>query len=105
MILKCLSEHSVSGNIRGVFLLATPFWPGKEEWEKELMLREDFASALPSDLSIYLYHSQDDEEIDVSSLAIYQAKLPHAITRKPATGGHQFGNDLSLVANDIQSLG
>ena len=105
MILKCLSENRISGRIRGIFLLATPFWSGTEEWEKGLMLREDFASALPRDIPIFLYHSQDDQEIDMSSLDIYQAQLPKAIVRKPATGGHQFGNDLALVAHDIQSLG
>ena len=105
MILKCLSEHRVSGRIRAVFLLATPFWSGKEEWKKGLMLREDFASALPKDISIFLYHCEDDQEVDISSLDVYQAKLPQAITRRPATGGHQFGNDLALVARDIRSLG
>ena len=104
MILKCLSENRISGRIPGVFLLATPFWSGSEEWQKGLMLRKDFASALPRDISIFLYHSQDDQEVDTSSLDIYKAKLPQAITRKPVTGGHQFGNDLALVAGDIQSL-
>jgi predicted alpha/beta hydrolase family esterase len=105
MLLKCLSENRISSRIRGIFLLATPFWSGSEEWEKGLMLREDFASALPRDISIFLYHSGDDEEVDVSSLDIYEARLPRAIARRPATGGHQFDNDLALVARDIQSLG
>lgn len=105
MILKWLSENPGAGPIRGMFLLATPFWAGEEEWEKGLMLRDDFAGALPRDVPIFLYHSQDDEELDLSHLRIYQKKLPHAITRRPVTGGHQFGNDLGLVARDIQSLG
>lgn len=103
MILKHLSENEVSAHIRAIFLLATPFWPGNEDWQKGLVLRADLASALPKDISIFLYQSQDDQENDISNLAIYEAKLPRAITRKPATGGHQFGNDLELVARDIQS--
>jgi pimeloyl-ACP methyl ester carboxylesterase len=41
MLLKHLSEHEALRRIRGVFLLATPFWPGDEDWQKGLKLRED----------------------------------------------------------------
>jgi uncharacterized protein len=102
MILKYLSERPVSAPIRGAFLLATPFWSGDEEWKSGLKLRDDFASALPEDVPVFLYHCEDDEEVDVSDLAIYQAKLPRAIVRRMPKGGHQFDNDLAFVARDIQ---
>ena len=105
MLLKYLSENTVPSEIRGVFLLATPFWSGNEEWEKGLKLRRDFASSLSQDIPMFLYHSQDDEEIDVSHLAIYEAELPWATVRRVAAGGHQFNEDLAFVARDIQSLG
>lgn len=38
MILKYLSENSISKTIEGIFLLATPFWSGKEEWQTGLKL-------------------------------------------------------------------
>ncbi len=104
MSLKCLSEKPISGRIRGVFLLATPWWSGTEEWKKGLMPREDVATALPVGVPIFLYHCEDDTEVDVSSLDQYQATLPKAVIRRLPTGGHQFGNDLALVARDIQGL-
>ena len=104
MLLKYLSENRVAARVRGVFLLATPFWSGKEEWERGLKLREDFASALPRDVPIFLYHCQDDEEVSISHLAIYEEKLPRAIVRKVPAGGHQFDNDLARVARDIHGL-
>jgi hypothetical protein len=45
-----------------------------------------------------------DQEIDISNLATYETSLPQAIVRAPATGGHQFNDDLSLVARDIRGL-
>src|SRR5262245_50254805 len=104
MLLKCLSENTITHPIGGIFLLATPFWSGDEDWQKGLALREDFADRLPNDVPIFLYHSQDDEEIDVAHLAIYAKKLPQATIREPASGGHQFGNDLTQVALDIKKL-
>ncbi len=32
MILKCLSENSRYKNVKGIFLIAPPFWSGNEEW-------------------------------------------------------------------------
>jgi len=104
MLLKFLSENAVNRPIRGLFLLATPFWSGEEDWQKGLKLHEDFGSALPKDVPIFLYHNRDDEEIDISHLAKYETKLPQAIVRASASGGHQFKNDLTSVARDIHGL-
>jgi hypothetical protein len=104
MLLKYLSENPISQPISGIFLLATPFWSGDEAWQEGLTLREDFADRLPGDVPIFLYHSRDDEEIDVAHLAIYARKLPRAFIREVASGGHQFGNDLTQVALDIKNL-
>lgn len=104
MLLKYLSEHKVHNQIGGLFLLSTPFWSGDEKWKKGLMLREDFAETLPADIPIYLYHSTDDKEVDVAHLAMYAKKLPRANIREVASGGHQFGNDLTQVAVDIKNL-
>ncbi len=104
MLLKYLSEHPISQPIGGIFLLAAPFWSGDEDWQKGLALREDFADKLPSGIPIFLYHNRDDEEVDISNLAAYTRRLPHASIREAARGGHQFGNDLMRVALDIKSL-
>jgi len=104
LLLKYLSENEISEKIAGVFLIATPFWSGKAQWEQGLKLRKDFAEHLPKKSQLFFYHSRDDKEVPVDHFALYRHKLPGAIFRTIESGGHQFGNDLSLVAKDIKNL-
>jgi uncharacterized protein len=50
------------------------------------------------------YHCLDDEEVPVEQFAIYKQHLPWATFREVPTGGHQFNEDLSIVAADIDRL-
>lgn len=104
MILKYLSEHTVSLTIDGVFLLATPFWSGNEAWQKSLKVKGDFATTLPVAVPFFFYHCQDDEEIPVSHLHQYKQKIPNAHFYEMNRGGHQFTRGLMKVAKDIKSL-
>jgi predicted alpha/beta hydrolase family esterase len=104
MILKYLSENSTSKTIDGIFLLATPFWSGNEEWQKGLKLKKKFANELTDKFSIFLYHCQDDDEVSVSHLNEYRKRLDKANFQEIKSGGHQFNNDLAQVAEDIKSL-
>ena len=105
MLLKCLSENPVPDCIAGVFLLSTPFWSGKEDWETGLKLQENFAEKLPGKLPVFFYHSKDDEVAPFAHFDYYRSKVTQAIFHEIESGGHQFDNDLTLVANDIKSLG
>ncbi len=104
MILKFLSENSINKKIKGIFLIATPFWNGNENWQKGLQLRKDFADKLPAETPIFFYHCKDDEEAPFAHMQQYKQKLPHANFHAIKNGGHQFNNDLSLVANDIKLM-
>lgn len=104
MLLKYLSEDRVQKQITGIFLIATPYWSGDEDWKQGFKLQKDFADKLPKGVPVFLYHSMDDEEVPFDHLKIYQQKLPQATVRKIDAGGHQLNNDLSLVAQDIKSL-
>lgn len=104
MLLKYLSESEVDQEIAGIFLLATPFWSGEEDWKQALKLQEDFADKLPENASMFLYHCRDDAEIPYDHLLHYRQRLPRATFRELARGGHQFNVDLSLVAADIKTL-
>lgn len=104
ILLKYLSEEEVGKPVAGIFLIAPPYW-GAEDWEvSEYALREDFASKLPAGLPVYFYHSLDDEWVPFAHLALYAEKLPRASMREFDGRGHQFGDDLSEVARDIQRL-
>jgi predicted alpha/beta hydrolase family esterase len=104
MILKYLSENSINKKVEGIFLIATPFWDGNEDWQIGLKLQKDFAEKLPVEVPIFFYHCQDDEEIPFFHLDHYKQKLTQATFREIKSGGHQLNNDLTFVANDIKSL-
>jgi predicted alpha/beta hydrolase family esterase len=103
ILLKYLSEERVEKPIAGVFLIATPYW-GTADWEAEFKLREDFPAVLPEDVPIFFYHSRDDEVVPFAHLALYASELPRATVRKVDGRGHQFGDDLAEVAEDIARL-
>jgi len=103
ILLKYLSEEQVDKPIAGLFLLATPYFGGDDNWNyAKLNLPQDFAAMLPAIPRIFLYHSRDDEVVPFAHLALYAAKLPQATIREFDGRGHQFGNDLAEVAEDIR---
>jgi predicted alpha/beta hydrolase family esterase len=103
VLLKYLSEETVVKPSEALFLAAMPFW-GAEDWDvDEYKLSEGFATHLPKDLPIFLYQCRDDEVVSYTHLAMYAAKLPQATVREFDVGGHQFNDDLSAIARDIQS--
>ena len=104
MLLKYLSENRIEKSIAGIFLISTPFWSGNEDWKQGLKLKEDFGDAIPGDNRIFFYQCRDDGEVPFDHLAFYRDKLPWASFREIESGGHQLGNKLGLVANDIKGL-
>ena len=104
MLLKYLSENEIEQKIAGVFLAATPFWSGDDDWVQPLKLREDFHRKLPKSVPIFIYQCKDDDEVPFSHFNRYKQYLDRANFREMETGGHQFNNDLSIVAADIKSL-
>ena len=101
-LLKYLSEENVEKAIAGLFLLAAPSWDD-ENWNfDDLRLPSDLAAKLSRIPRIFLYHNRDDEIVPFSHLTLHAARLRRAVVRKNDTGGHQFGNDLANVANDIK---
>lgn len=104
MLLKYISEKEIKNDVLGVFLLATPFWKGDEDWKQGLTLKENFIACLPKSTPIFFYHSKDDHEIPFSHFNDYQKLIKQANYREIEKGGHQFNNDLSVVAKDIMNL-
>ena len=103
VLVKYLSEQQLDKPISSVFLLATPYWGADEFWNwDEARLPEDVAAKLAIIPRIFLYHSRDDEVVPFAHLALYAAKLPQATIREFDGRGHQFGNDLADVAEEIR---
>ena len=104
MLLAYLSENKIEKEIAGIFLLATPYWSGREDWVEAFRLQPGFANKLNRHAPIFFYHCHDDEVVPFAQLAIYKRELPWASFREIAMGGHQFNNDLAVVADDIRSI-
>ena len=104
ILLKYLSEVKLEKPVVGLFIIAAPYW-GAENWEvNEYALQDGFASKLPGELPVFLYHSRDDQVVPFAHLALYTEKLAHATFREFDGRGHQFNDDLSEVAQDIKGL-
>ena len=104
ILLKYLSEVEVEKPVAGLFLVAAPY-AGTGGWDlEEDALAEDFASKLPEGIPVFFYHSRDDEWVPFAHLALYAEKFPHANARQFDGRGHQFDDDLSEVAHDIEGL-
>ena len=102
-LLKYLSEQNVSERIEGLHLLAAPSWD-EDNWNYDsLRLPADLAEKLSSIPRIFLYHNRDDDIVPFRHLSLHAARLPQAVVREGNSGGHQFGNDLLNVANDIKN--
>ena len=53
---------------------------------------------------MFFYHSRDDEWVPFAHLALCAEKVPQARVRAFEGRGHQFDDDLSEVAQDIEGL-
>ena len=103
MLLKYLAEGTYQKPIAGMFLVAVPYW-GKQDWELEYAVPEDFASHLPPIRHLVLYHSRSDEEVPFASLLRYQEHLPQATVRVLDGKHHSFTEGLPLLPQDIKRL-
>jgi predicted alpha/beta hydrolase family esterase len=104
VLLKYILKTNISKPIGGVFLIAIPYWDPEDESGEEYTLDEGFASKLPKEVPIFLYHSRDDEWISFANVVRYAENIPQATIREFDGRGHQFNNDLSEVAVDIKGL-
>lgn len=105
ILAKHLSEADLDPRIAAVFLLATPFWGGEGIWTwEEGKLARSAATQFAQRLPVFLYHCEDDEVVPFSHLERNATYLQGATILVLPTGGHQFGNDLAVVARDIRSV-
>ena len=90
--------------IIGLCLIAAPFPNGDPDWTFEgFDLPDHFEEKLPAGATVLLYASEDDETVPFAHRDLYAAAIPDARTRT-TSGGHQLGDDLSIVASDIRRI-
>jgi predicted alpha/beta hydrolase family esterase len=105
VLLKYLSEETVDKQFAALFIVASPYWGGDDDWQyPEYLLQEDFASKLPPIGQIYIYHSRDDEVVPQTHVALYAEKLPQAIVRELDNCGHVFKHGTPQMVTDLENL-
>jgi serine hydrolase len=103
VVLKLLTEAPPARPIRGLFLVAVPWW-GKEGWSyEEFAVRDDFATRLP-DVPVFLYHSVDDPHVPFDHLALYEARIPRATAYRIPGAEHSFRSGLPELVRDIRAV-
>jgi predicted alpha/beta hydrolase family esterase len=104
-VLQYLVHYGMPQSVQGIFLIAPPFWGSDSNWDyEEYALPSNFADMLSRKTPLFLYQCRDDEVVDVAHLDRYAKAMPWATVRKLTRGGHQMGNDLSIVAQDIVAI-
>jgi uncharacterized protein len=104
VVLKHLAESDRPDPIRGLVLVAAPFW-GEADWEAEWALPEGWPDASTELPRTFLFHSRDDEEIPFDNLERYARRLPDAVVRPLEGNGHLYQRgDLTEIVEAIRSL-
>jgi predicted alpha/beta hydrolase family esterase len=103
VLLQHLAAERPAVDIRAIALIAVPFPSADPDWTFEGFELPDLAAALPSGAEVLLYASENDEVVPFAHRARYAVAIPGSVTRT-TTGGHQLGNDLRMVADDIRQV-
>lgn len=104
VLLRYLTSRRLTTPIAAICLIAVPFPGGDAEWTFDgFELPSDLDQRLPADAAVRLYASEDDATVPFAHRDLYAAAIPRARVRT-TTGGHQLGDDLRAVADDIRAL-
>jgi predicted alpha/beta hydrolase family esterase len=97
-LLQFLARAAPRPAIRGVFLVATPYW--KSDFPEFALTKDDIAK-LQRISPLTFYQSRDDEVIGFEHLAEYEKAFPHATFRDLDGRGHEFDQETfpELVAD------
>ena len=101
VLLKHLTDAPSARPIRGLFLVAAPYWGARDWAGGDFALRAGYASALPADVPVFLYHGRDDAAVPVAHALRYGSEIPHAVVRLLDGCGHGFDGGLPELVADI----
>jgi predicted alpha/beta hydrolase family esterase len=103
LLLEHLARSPVAASVAGVCIIAAPFPGGEPDWTFEgFAVPPGVAEAIPDGAAAFLYASDDDAIVPFAHRDLWAAALPGSVTRT-TSGGHQLGDDLRVVADDIRA--
>ena len=102
VLLRMLAEGAIEAPLRGLFVMAVPWW-GPEGWDYAGFAVPGDVAARLSDVPVFLYHSVDDPEVLSEHQRRYEALLPGATSRRVAGAEHSFVGGLPELVADIKA--
>jgi predicted alpha/beta hydrolase family esterase len=102
VLLEQLADQPAS-DVAALVLIAVPFPSGDPDWTFEGFELPDLGVAIPKHAEVLLYASEDDRTVPFAHRSLWAEAIPGSVVRT-TTGGHQLGNDLHLVADDIRRI-
>lgn len=100
LLLTQLAAEPPDAAVAAICLLAVPFPGGDSDWTFEGFELPDNLAGLPA--PVFLYASEDDDVVPFAHRDLYAAAIPGSVVRT-TTGGHQLGENLHAVADDIRA--
>jgi hypothetical protein len=104
ILIQFVAEHMPTSQFGGIFLVAAPFI-GEGGWPSDdIEPGAAFATSLPANVPVFLYHGVEDETVPFAHLRLYAETIPHAVVRALPNRNHQVNDDMSEVARDIRAV-
>lgn len=104
LLLTYLASAQIGIPVAAICIIAAPFPGGDPTWTFDgFGLPDRLGERLPKDAAVLLYASEDDDIVPFAHRDLYAAAIPGATTRT-TSGGHQLGEDLGMVADDIRKI-
>ncbi|MEN2767070.1 alpha/beta hydrolase [Ornithinibacillus xuwenensis] len=104
VLLKYLSEEECNVSIRGLFIVATPYWGIDRDWSRsDFVLDERFYAKLPQSIDTYFYHSMHDETVPINHLVQLTKGFADTTIRIQDGSSHLFENGLAELVVDIKN--
>jgi predicted alpha/beta hydrolase family esterase len=104
LLLTYLASTRIGIPVAAICIIAAPFPGGDPAWTFEgFGLPDHLADRLPNAAAVLLYAGEDDDIVPFAHRSLYAAAIPGATTRT-TSGGHQLGEDLRMVADDIRRI-
>lgn len=103
-LIKYFSEHHYQKNIKGFFLVASPYEDSEEESLGDFNFKKDLQIFSKITKNIYLYHSKDDPVVPYVHGEMYARGLPGSIFRVFENRGHFNQEQFPEIVDDIRSI-
>lgn len=110
VLLKYLTEEMVENPIKGLYLIASPYFSSDKGWNYQDFFIHKNPTELLSQFPVTSYHSDDDQTVPISHQGFIASKFPQFVVKTLSGHGHEFDKKEfreiidDIIASDNYSL-